>query len=67
MTPYMGFTVHFINNSWDLQQVKLGTRFVPENHTAETIKQAMIDMLQQWKLDPVNQVTVYYHRQWKQR
>ena len=34
MTPYMGFTVHFIDNSWDLQQVNLGTRFVPEDHTA---------------------------------
>lgn len=58
MTPYMGFTVHFIDNSWDLQQVNLGTRFVPEDHTAETIKQAMVDMLQQWKLDPVNQVCI---------
>ena len=54
----MGFAVHFIDNSRNLQQVNLGTRFVPEDHTAETIKQVMVDMLQQWKLDPVNQVCI---------
>ena len=58
MTPYMGFTVHFIDNSWDLQQITLGTRFVPEDHNADTIGQAMLDMLEQWNLEPVKQVCI---------
>ena len=58
MTPYLGYTVHFIDNSWKLQQINLGTRFVSNDHTAETIGQAMQDMLEQWKLDPNKQVCI---------
>lgn len=54
----MGFTVHFIDNLWKLQQISLGTRFVPDDHTAETIGQAMQDMLEQWKLDLAKQVCI---------
>lgn len=58
MTPYLGFTVHFIDNSWKLQQVNLGIRFVPNDHIAETIGLAMQDMLEQWQLDPNKQVCI---------
>lgn len=58
MTLYVGFTDHFIDNSWELQQVNLGTCFIPEDHTAEIIGQAMLDILEQWKLEPVKQVCI---------
>ncbi len=58
LTPYMGFTVHFIDNSWKLQQINLGTHFVSDDHTAEMLQQAMKDVLEQWKLDPAKQVCI---------
>ena len=52
MTPYMGMTIHFIDSQWKLEHIDLGTRFVPEDHTAETLAETCKDMLDQWGLTP---------------
>ena len=35
MTPYLGFTLHWIDDQWNLQNRCLGTKYVPEAHTAD--------------------------------
>ena len=56
MKPYMGFTVHHIDNDWRLQSHPLGTLFVPESHTGDVLGQAMLGTLSDWKLSSDNQV-----------
>ena len=58
MTPYMGYTVHFIDKSWNLHHINLGTRFVSDDHTGDTLSDAMSDMLDQWHLNPSKQVCI---------
>ena len=56
MTPYMGYTVHTIDDQWQLRSYTLGTRFVPESHTGDVLGSAMKDTLADWGLSPDNQV-----------
>ncbi len=35
MTPYMEFTLHWIDSEWKLHSQNLGMKFVPDNHTAK--------------------------------
>lgn len=58
MTPYMGYSIHFIDDDWTLQHIDLGTSFMPEDHTADNLKEAMGDMLEQWGLKASNQVCI---------
>ena len=34
-----------IDDDWRLRSRSLGTRFIPDDHTAETLSNAMLDML----------------------
>ena len=34
----MSYTVHYINNDWELKVVCLQASFAPEDHTGENIK-----------------------------
>jgi hypothetical protein len=48
--PYLTFTCHFINPHWELQSLCLQTHYMPEDHTAVNIQEALSETLHQWKL-----------------
>ena len=58
MTPYMGYTVHHISSDWVLKRHSLGTRYVPESHTAAVLSDAMTTLLEEWNLDPAMQTCI---------
>ena len=41
LMPYMSYTVHFVDSEWNLQSLSLGTHFLPEDHTATILAEAM--------------------------
>ena len=58
LLPYMGYTIHWIDSDWNLKSRNLGTRYVPENHTADNLAESMNDILSYWKLDETKQVVM---------
>jgi len=48
--PYLTFTCHFIDCSWELQSLCLRTHYMPEDHTAVNIQEALAATLDEWKL-----------------
>lgn len=58
LIPYMGYTIHWIDSDWNLNTRNLGTRYVPENHTANNLAESMHDILSYWKLDESKQVAI---------
>ena len=56
MTPYMSYTVHYISEEWKLSNRCLQTQFLPEDHNAENLGEAMTVTLECWDLDASNQV-----------
>lgn len=51
MTPYMSVTVHYISEDWKLEAKCLETTFIPENHTAEVLAEALSDAMQDWDIE----------------
>ncbi|XP_073319674.1 E3 SUMO-protein ligase ZBED1-like [Pagrus major] len=51
MTPYMSLTIHYISADWTLHSKCLETRYVPENHTADTLGENLKFALEDWGLD----------------
>ena len=51
MTPYMSFTAHYLTKEWALKSRCLETVFVPQNHTADNLANALRDVLADWSLD----------------
>ncbi|XP_053289312.1 E3 SUMO-protein ligase ZBED1-like [Pleuronectes platessa] len=51
MTPYMSLTIHYITADWTLHSKCLETRYVPENHTADTLGENLKSALADWGLD----------------
>lgn len=51
MTPYMSLTIHYITADWTLQSKCLETRYIPENHTADVLAEAIKSALADWELD----------------
>ena len=39
--PYISYTVHFIDKEWQLQSLALSMHFLPEDHTAPIISEAL--------------------------
>ena len=58
MIPYIGFTLHWIDNEWVLRNRTLGTQYVPEEHTAVQLTNCIDDMLSDWKLDHAKMVAI---------
>lgn len=58
LTPYMGFTLHWIDSEWKLRSRNLGTKFVPEDHTAKQLTETLNDMLTHWKLSASKQIAI---------
>ncbi|XP_038064087.1 E3 SUMO-protein ligase ZBED1-like [Patiria miniata] len=50
MVPFMSLTVHFITDNWELKSRCLQTAFIPDNHTAETLNEALRAGLREWDL-----------------
>ena len=47
---YISYTVHFVNSKWELQSIALSIHFLPEDHTATIISEALKETLQEWNL-----------------
>ena len=56
LTPYLGYTIHFINEDWKLESIALSCSFMPEDHTAVNIADAMVETLTEWNLSSDKQV-----------
>ena len=55
-TLYMSYTVHFIDQEWNLRSWCLQTLLIPQDHDANTLADAMVETLDNWGLVPCNQV-----------
>ncbi|KAM9456199.1 E3 SUMO-protein ligase ZBED1 [Clarias gariepinus] len=51
MTPYMSLTIHYISADWSLHSKCLETRYVPDNHTADTLGENLKSAVADWGLD----------------
>ena len=51
MTPYMSLTVHYLTTDWILKSRCLETVFMPQNHTADSIAEALHSAFEEWSLD----------------
>ena len=56
--PYLSYTIHYINKDWNLNAKCLQTHFMPEAHTGVNLKNVLASSLDQWHLDPDNQVAI---------
>lgn len=54
MTPYMSLTIHYIAADWTLHTKCLETRYVPENHTADTLAENLKAALAEWQWMRIN-------------
>jgi len=50
-SPFMSFTVHFIDPKWHLQSLCLDTVAIFQDHTGKNIAEAFQDVLANWGLD----------------
>ena len=48
---YMTLTCHFIDKDWKMKSVCLQTRHHPESHTAQNLKEMLLEAFSEWKLD----------------
>ena len=58
MHPYISYTVHYIDGEWTMKSHCLQTHYMPEDHTGENVKEAMLQTLQDWCLDKDRQVAI---------
>ena len=56
LKPYISFTIHFIDKDWKLRSRCLQTEFLPDDHTADNIAEALEDIVHAWKLSANNLV-----------
>ena len=59
--PYLSYTVHFIDQNWELQSRCLQSSFLPQDHTADNIAEAFLSTLNNWELNPDQQVSRQTH------
>ena len=43
--PYITFTMHYIDSTWQLQSYCLGAMCLAEDHTGENIKESLLETL----------------------
>ena len=58
LIPYISYTIHFLNEDWQLQNRCLQTKFLPEDHTGDNIADAMEETLTMWDLKAESQVCI---------
>ena len=49
--PYLCFTLHYIGKEWNLQSKRLQCLFLPEDHKADNLAEALKETLTEWQLD----------------
>ncbi len=54
--PFLSYTVHFIDNEWKLRTYCLQALYLPVDHTASNIADALLSTLENWSLNSSNQV-----------
>ena len=54
----MSFTIHFIDEKWNMISLALSVHFLPEGHTAAIIGEALKETLAEWQLDSKVQVAL---------
>lgn len=54
--PYLSFTVHFIDENWELRSYCLDTVTLFEDHTGQNLAEAAVDILENWELQRENLV-----------
>ena len=54
--PYLSYTVHFINQNWEMISFCLETVPLFEDHTAVNISKSITDITINWQLNPENLV-----------
>lgn len=47
---YLGVTIHFVNDDWDLKTYTLGILEISESHTAETTSDAIYNLLKEFEI-----------------
>ena len=50
LLPYMSYTVHFVNSSWEYTSRNLETCFLPVDHTGANIADAIRSTHEAWNL-----------------
>lgn len=58
MVPYISYTVHFLDNDWQLQARCIQTKYLPADHTGAVIAESMEETLSMWNLKPECQVCI---------
>ena len=63
--PYLSYKplsvplfVHYISTKWKLETKCLQTLYFPADHTAENIAETLQVTLEQWGLEPKNQICI---------
>lgn len=56
--PYMSYTVHYIDSSFDLQTYCLQCLYTPDDHTGVNLKEEMLSTLSHWDLKQERQVAI---------
>ena len=51
---FISFTIHFIDDKWELKTFCLDTVPILHDHTGQNLAEAIQDILANWKLDPAN-------------
>ena len=54
--PFMSFTIHFIDDKWELKTFCLDTVPILQDHTGHNLAEAIQDVMANWELDPTNLV-----------
>ena len=54
----MGFTVHYIDDIWEIQSKYLQTLYFPESHTSENLSEGLRETLKSWGLKEPQQVCI---------
>lgn len=58
LRPYLSYTVHYIDSTWTLKSTCLQTHYMPEDHTADNLVEALTTTLESWNLQPHYQVCI---------
>ena len=52
----MSFTLHFVDEDWELQSLAFSASFLPEDHTADVLVDTLKETMHEWSLDSDNLV-----------
>ncbi len=50
MVPYMSFTIHFNSDNRQLKSFVLSSTFLPKDHTADVLAEALQEVMSEWNL-----------------